>query len=124
MPPHAAVQLCPPLAVPGGIVLRVTRTDTSGRERGRTDFPPVADPVQAVQLMCRTVVTYTSFMTPLSRTRAGLWVVSRAELHAAVACLANIRSYRRSWTLRNGHILTLAAVPSGAAEQHRKAPVR
>ncbi|MER6365823.1 hypothetical protein [Kitasatospora sp. NPDC001527] len=122
----AAAALLPILpAVPGGIVLRVTRTKPDGTEYERVESPPVATPDQAMRSMRRTARAYTVLMTPLSRTAAHLWAADVEELRVALHGIANGIPCQRSWTLRNRDVLTLTAVPAAELPQpaHGAGPV-
>ncbi|MFJ2193139.1 hypothetical protein ACIOJE_35220 [Kitasatospora sp. NPDC087861] len=123
-------------AVPGGIVLRATRTDTDGQMCTLAECPPAPAAYQALRSMQRTALAYSALMTARSRVNAELWAGNTEEAYAALCSLSNSPEYSRSWTLRNGHILTLTltvapsdaadAPPTGTAgpEQHGEAPPR
>lgn len=102
-----------PSAVPGGITLRMTRV-SGGRVQEWVDDPPVETPGQAMRAMRRAARAYTVLMPSRSREAAELWAADDEELYAALACLSSRRSYYRTWALRDGQVLALAAIPAGA----------
>ncbi|MFF1793664.1 hypothetical protein ACFVXQ_05420 [Kitasatospora sp. NPDC058263] len=105
-----------PPAVPGGIVLRLSRKTVEGHLREIVESSPVSTPGQAMRSMRRTAGAYGVLMTSRSRLSVRIWADDVEELYAALSALSNGRTYQRSWTLRNGHVLTLAVVPVGTAD--------
>ncbi len=102
----------PPL--PGGIELRA---DLAGRP---VESVHVDSPSQAVRWMRRTARNYVPQMTTWSRLSAQAWRHDGAEMFAALTILTNRLTYKRSWTLQGGDVLTVVAVPPPRGE---RAPV-
>ncbi len=110
-----------PPAVPGGIAVCFTR----GRDGCQVEVeqcPPVSTPGQAMRAMRRVTLAYGVVMALRSRTAVRRWIEDTEELYAALAELSNRRPYQRSWTLRNGDVITVAVVPAAAVPFQRVHP--